>query len=93
MADMQTNCRFDSLSDGEVIAISSAVIRLAVDDYLRLREYRYPRLIGGYHKLNWRIRSRMMGEIVSFFRSPWGDTLSLGQGETILRQLEAYASN
>ena len=87
------SCRFDDLSDGEVIAISSAVIRLAVDDYLRLREYRYPQKIGGRHRLNWRIRNRMMGEIVSFFRSPWGDTLSMGNSETILRQLETYAPN
>lgn len=92
MADMQTNCRFE-LSDGEAVAISAAVIRLAVDDYLRLSQYRYPRLVGGYHKLNWRIRSRMMGEILTFLRSPWGDTLSLGQSETILRRLETYASH
>jgi len=89
MADMPMSCRFNDLSDGEVIAISSAVIRLAVEDYLRLKRFKYPRKMGHYYKLNWQSRKRMMGEIEDFFNSPWGDTLSMNHGADILRQLNA----
>ena len=87
------SCHFDELSNGEVIAISAAIVQLAIEDYSRLKAFKYPKRVGGRHNFNWRTRIKMMAEIEAFLRSPWCDTLSMGNSETILRHLESYASS